>query len=301
MTEHANEEAEMTQEFGQLVRMLTGSGMQVHEANVRRQQARSAEQARMEQQRQGQEAAMAQMVSTTLQDRTFWATAGSEEIADHVTVAAHLSPTQHKAQKAYMQASDMLRNEYGINLEEINRDHPTALGDRHAALRDELDSYFQRQGVQHEQSPEPIALDPTFQLEAQDRPTIEHDAATFIGPAVSVDQEAGRLIRSEQASAAKADQYHAENQQDKKHALTETVTGGRESQAYQRVTPQQYEALRNTTSEWLADARHRQGLMFAKSTQDRVFNSRPSKIHMPKPQNRPFRGMNRQHNVGIAR
>lgn len=301
MSEQANEETELTQDFGQLVRVLTGSGMQVQEASIRREQLRSFEQSRMDQQRQGHDKAMAEMVNTTLQDRTFWATAGSEEIADHVTVAAHLSPTQHKAQKAYMQASDMLRNEYGINLEEINRDHPTALGDRHAALRDELDSYFQRQGVQHEQSPEPIALDPTFQLEAQDQPTIERDAATFIGPAVSVDQEAGRLIRSEQASAAKADQYHAENQQDKKHALTETVTGGRESQAYQRVTPQQYEALRNTTSEWLADARHRQGLMFAKSTQDRVFNSRPSKINMPKPKNKAFKGMDRRQDVGLAR
>lgn len=301
MSEHANEETEMTQEFGQLVRVLTGSGMQVQESNMRREQMRLYDQSRVDQQSMVQDKAMADMVSQTLHDRTFWATAGSEEIADNVTVAAHLSSTQDKAQKAYLHASDMLRNEYGINLEDINRDHPTALGDRHAALRDELDSYFQRQGVQHEQSPEPIALDTTFQLEAQDQPTIERDAATFIGPAVSVDQEAGRLIRSEQASAAKADQYHAEHQQDKNHALSEAVTGGRESKPYERLSSKQYEDLRSTTSEWLADTRHRQSLMFGKSTQDRVFNGRARKVNMPKPQNKAFRGMNRQHDVGLAR
>lgn len=301
MSEQANEETELTQDFGQLVRVLTGSGMQVQEASIRREQLRSFEQSRMDQQRQGHDKAMAEMVNETLHDRDFWATAGSEEIADNLAVAAHLGETQPKARSAYMHASDMLRNQYGINLEDINKDHPTSLNDRHAALRDELDSYFQRQGVQHEQSPEPIALDTTFQLEAQDQPTIERDAATFIGPAVSVDQEAGRLIRSEQASAAKADQYHAENQQDKKHALTETVTGGREPNPYQRVSREQYAELRHQTSEWLADARHRQGLMFAKSTQDRVFNSRPSKINMPKPKNKAFKGMDRRQDVGLAR
>lgn len=301
MSEHANEESEMSQEFGQLVRVLTGSGMQVQEANMRRKQARSIEQARMDQQRQAQDKAMAEMVNETLNDRNFWATAGAEEIADNVTVAAHLSPTQPKARTAYMHASDMLRNEYGINLEDINRDHPTSLSDRHVAIRDELDSFFERQRVQQERGGEPIVLDETFQLETEERLAIERNGPIVIEPSESTVQEEGQLLKDEQASSSKASQYQAEHQQDKNHALTESVIGGREPHPYQRVTSKQYEDLRSTTSEWLADTRHRQSLMFAKSTQDRVFNGRANNINMPKPQNKAFKGMNRGQDVGLTR
>ena len=301
MSEQANEETEMTQEFGQLVRVLTGSGMQVQEANMRREQMRLYDQSRVDQQRMVQDKAMADKVSQTLHDPTFWATAGSEEIADNVTVAAHLSPTQDKAQKAYLHASDMLRNEYGINLEDINRDHPTALSDRHAALRDELDSFFERQKLQNERTSEPIVLDETFQLETKEPLAIERNGPIVIEPSESTVQEEGQLLRDEQASAANADQYHAEHQQDKNHAMSEAVTGGRESKPYQRLSSKQYEDLRSTTSEWLADTRHRQSLMFGKSTQDRVFNGPAGKVNMPKPQNKAIRGTNRQHDVGLAR
>src|SRR5699024_6694280 len=184
MTENSNEETEMTQEFGQLVRVLTGSGMQMQEARMRRNYMRASEQARVEQQRQSQDKAMADMVHKTLHDREFWSTAGSEAIADNVIVAAHLGQTQPKAQAAYLHASDMLRNEYGINLEEINKDHPTSLSDRHAALRDELDSYFQRLRVQNERdsSSQRVVIEPSLVLDTKERLEIEGNNPIVMEP-----------------------------------------------------------------------------------------------------------------------
>lgn len=301
MSEHANEESEMSQEFGQLVRVLTGSGMQVQESRMRREQLRSWEQSRSEQQQQAQDKAMAELVNQRVHDRDFWATAGSEAVADNVTVAAHLSSTQPKAQKAYMYASDMLRNEYGINLEDINRDHPTSLNDRHAALRDALDSYFARQNMNTDRVAEPIVIDETLTVESKERLAIERDGPIVIEPSEPVEQDEAKLRQAEQASSAKADRHHAEHQQDQKHALTESMTGGREPHPYQRVSSQQYEQLRSTTSEWLANTRHRQSLMFAQSSKDRVFNGRAKQINMPKPQNKAFKGKNRQQDVGLVR
>lgn len=328
MTEQANEETELTQEFGQLVRVLTGSSMQVQEASTRRGQLRSFEQSQLEQQRRAQDKAMAEMVNETIHDRHFWATAGSEEIADNVTVAAHLSSTQDKAQKAYLHASDMLRNEYGINLEDINRDHPTALSDRHAALRDSLDSYFEGQRAQAgetdkaEQLVDKSKKQPTFQearewhakhfpdahreweMRYQYADTVDgkrNDERDLVDKMVSHRDAAREAAAEEQASLRKANQYHVEHQQDKNHAKSEAATGGREPNPYQRVTTEQYAQLRNTTSEWLATSRHRQGLMFAGSTKDRALNGRASKINMPKPQNKAYQGLNRQHDIGLTR
>src|SRR5690625_4181378 len=328
MSEVANEESELTQELGQLVRVLTGSGMQYQEARFRREQMRAAEQARMQQQQHAHNKALANLVHETLHDRQFWATAGSEAIADNVIAAAHLSQDHPKAQQAYMHAADMLRNDFGINLEDINRDHPTALSDRHAALRDSLDSYFEGQREQAgetdkaEQLVDKSKKQPTFQearewhakhfpdahreweMRYQYADTVDgkrNDERDLVDKMVSHRDAAREAAAEEQASLRKANQYHAEHQQDKNHAKSEAATGGREPNPYQRVTTEQYAQLRNTTSEWLATSRHRQGLMFAGSTKDRALNGRASKINMPKPQNKAYQGLNRQHDIGMAR
>lgn len=272
MSEVANEESELTQELGQLVRVLTGSGMQYQEARFRREQMRAAEQARMQQQQHAHNKALANLVHETLHDRQFWATAGSEAIADNVIAAAHLSQDHPKAQQAYMHAADMLRNDFGINLEDINRDHPTSLSDRHAALRDELDSYFERLRVQNERdsSSQRVVIEPSLVLDTKERLEIEGNNPIVMEPKEPPLQIEGKLLREEQASAAKAEQYAAEHRQDKLHAQTEAITGGREPYPYQRVTAEQYEQLRRTTAPMYAEVRQRQGLMFARSTRDGI-------------------------------
>ena len=293
MSQTANEESELTQEFGQLVRVLTGAGMQYQDARMRREQFRAFEQSRTEHQRQAHDKALADVVHDKLHDRHFWSSAGAEEIADNVIVATHLSQQHPKAQRAYMHASDMLRNEFGINLEDINRDHPSSLGDRHAALRDELDSYFERLRVQSERdsTPKKIVIEPSLVLETRERLAIEGKHPIVMEPKAPPLAIEGKLLREEKASGAKARQYEAEHQQDQKHAQTESTTGGRTPHPYQRVSAEQYEQLRRTTAPLYADIRQRQGLMFTRSAQDAVKQGLTSKFNKPgqlKPQIRSY-------------
>lgn len=146
-----NEESEMIGELGQTLRLALGSSLQVQEAHQRRldtaqraSQAESATTAAEAADRHRVEAAAARDVNTELYRREFWRTASAQSVADHVTVAAHLSPRHPEARTAWMHAADLLRNDYGINLEDINRDHPGSLVQRHAALRDAMDDYVAR-------------------------------------------------------------------------------------------------------------------------------------------------------------
>lgn len=151
MTTNANEETEMTQEFGQLVRILTGSSLQIREAAYHRNLAKAEVEAarRQEQERQQQEQLMAEAVNEKLRSESLWANQDATEIADHVIVAAHLGETHETALSGYHYASDMLRDNYGINLAEMNRDHPTAWADQHAALQQALrDHYAAQQALQ---------------------------------------------------------------------------------------------------------------------------------------------------------
>lgn len=69
---------------------------------------------------------------------------GSEAIADNFAIATHLKDRHPEAAAAHTHMKDLLRNDYGINIEDINRDHPTALVDQHRALRDPLDDHFNK-------------------------------------------------------------------------------------------------------------------------------------------------------------
>src|SRR5690625_4565657 len=80
-----NEETEMTQEFGKLVRILTGSSMQMREAAYRLSivKAEAEYQRQAEQQRQQQEQFMAESVNEKLRSESLWANHNATEIADH--------------------------------------------------------------------------------------------------------------------------------------------------------------------------------------------------------------------------
>src|SRR5699024_1606064 len=137
----ANEESEISEGMGRMLRTAMAGGMQMREAAARRQQAQQSQAQQADQQNQAQASKVATALRQDAYSREFWRTAGSEAIADRMTVAGQYSGQQPEARSAYMHMSDVLRNAYGINIEQRNRDHPTSVTDRHHALRDALDDY----------------------------------------------------------------------------------------------------------------------------------------------------------------
>jgi hypothetical protein len=330
MTTNPNEETEMTQEFGQLVRILTGSSMQMREAAYRRSivKAEAESQRQAEQQRQHQEQLMAESVNEKLRSESLWANQDATEIADHVIVAQHLGKTHDAALSGYNYAADMLRDNYGINLAEMNRDHPTASADQHQALRDALESYFQRHRAQAEESITGKEIQPEQLDQKSKTPTIAearawnaehfpeaHDAweleyshtDTSVGRQQMRDQlinkmERHQAVAEEQASLRKAEQYHGEQLQDEQHAHQEASTGGREPQPYQRVTDAQREQL-NSQNPGYGDTRQRQGKQFTKSSQERVNDtaSSPRSGRAVKQSSQANRRLANQKDLGVSR
>src|SRR5690625_5161762 len=266
MADISNEEIELTQEFGQLVRVLTGSSMQLREAALR---GVSSDFQAHEDQRQQQQL-LAESVNEKLRSEGLWARQDPTEIADHVIVSAHLGQTNETALGGYAYASDMLRDNYGINLEEMNKDHPTSFNDKHTALANALDSYFERRRAQAEegitgeankaeQHVEQRSKNPTLQEartwhaehfpEAHDAWEQEYNHTdTSDGRRQAERRLVNKMVShldaaEEQASLRKADQYHAEDQMDKRHTFTESQTGGRQPDPYQRVNDTQRDQL----------------------------------------------------------
>lgn len=303
MTTNPNEETEMTQEFGQLVRILTGSSMQMREAAYRRSivKAEAESQRQAEQQRQQQEQFMAESVNEKLRSESLWANQDATEIADHVIVAGHLGQTHDVALSGYNYAADMLRDNYGINLAEMNRDHPTAWADRHEALQQALSDHFEAK--QREAEAEQLSNQPEQQ--PQD---LESEAAAVSSQSQHEQQaqelqgEAAAARQSEEANVQRAEDYAAEQSQDGRHTQQEASTGGREPHPYQRVTDAQREKL-NSQNPGYGDTRHRQGKQFTKSSQERVNDtaSSPRSGRAVKQSSQAHRRLANQKDLGVSR
>lgn len=143
------EETEIVQDLGRTARLILGSGMQATEQAQRRSHLEGQERLAQEQRAHAalladaaRERSMIEQIRRDFSSTPFWKNAGSESIADRMTVAAELAARHPEAGRTYMDGADRIRNQFGINIEDINRDHPTAPADRHAALRDALDDYF---------------------------------------------------------------------------------------------------------------------------------------------------------------
>lgn len=269
----------MAAQFGNMLRVAMGSGMQLREAQARREQMQAAESTAQADQQTRAEANVAAMVNREMYNPEFWRTAGSESIADRVTVAAHLAGAHPEARGAWMHAADVLRNDYGINLELMNKDHPTTLVDRHAALRDALDDYFARQRLDAEAD---HALAPRAE---QEQSTDRDDELGAVTPSDATAQttdadqaasqkaerEADAKAVDEDAHLALADRYGSEAQQDEVHAQAEEQTGGRLSNQYQRVTDAQLAQIeRHANTPELATVRSQQADFFPRSTAERI-------------------------------
>lgn len=137
-----DDESQIAEDFGMMVRMVTGASMQLRENQLRARamQVQSVQSAGTEEARVRANAA--RVVQHDLYSRDFWRHAGSESIADRLAVAAALGSNEPAARSAWMHGADVLRSEFGIDLQEINRAHPSSLEQRHAALRDALDDHF---------------------------------------------------------------------------------------------------------------------------------------------------------------
>lgn len=138
-----DEESQIAEDFGRMVRIATGSALQVAEARSRRSQVTAGASQAERRDRERMEANAARVVQHDLYRNDFWKNAGSESIADRMSVAASLADRDPAAQSAWMHGADTIRNTYGVDVERINREHPGSLEERHAALRDALDDRLQ--------------------------------------------------------------------------------------------------------------------------------------------------------------
>lgn len=274
------EESEMAAQFGNVLRLAMGSGMQIREAQARRAQMQAAERAAETDRQARAEAGVAALVNRELYSREFWRTAGSESIADRVTVAAHLSGAHPEARGAWMHAADVLRNDYRINLETMNKDHPTSLVDRHAALRDALDDYFARHRLDAETDQ---ALSPTTEQEqrrdnelgADTQPdTVTQTSEADLTASQTAEKDADAKAVDEEAHLALADRYGADAQQDRTNVQAEEQADARNPNQYQRVTDAQLEQIeRHANAPQLALVRARQAAGFPQPTAERITNS----------------------------
>lgn len=305
----ANEESEIFDSLGRISRTAAAGTMQSAEMASRReqmsqsikdneaaQQQRHAEtMQRLADRDHKQEANLAQVIRNDAYQRHFWAHAGSEQIADYMTASAHLAPRHAEARSASMHISDVLRNDYGINIEQMNRDHPTSLMDRHHALRDALDDYFNRHRMDTEADQARGQESATIDGEAERAPKAEtvaaHESENMQGPVV-VDGEAERSPESQTGSTeetqarvesaearsdqkdslAAAQQYKEEARQDAAHTRAEEATGGRQPNPYQRSTDTDLAAV-GVRDPQAAGVRTRTRQNFPQPSKQRIFDT----------------------------
>lgn len=231
----ANEESEIAEGFSRALRMALTSGMQGREAMLRRQQTQEQAGQRQTQQQQATEAKVADVLRQDAYSKEFWRTATTEQIADQVTVAGHLSQDHPAARSAYLHMSDVLRDDYGINIEQMNRDHPTSAEDRHAALRDALDDYYAKhrldaeadQGLNQAQAERESAELSAEAGDPQDAEAAEQRAEHLEAGAQQSAAQAESAASSEQDHLAEAERRGSEVQQDSSNTLAEEQGGGR--------------------------------------------------------------------------
>lgn len=242
-----------------------------------------------------QEATLAQVMRSDAYQRHFWSHAGSEQIADYMTASAHLAPRHAEARSAYMHISVVLRNDYGINIEQMNRDHPTSLMDRHHALRDALDDYFNRHRMDAEadqaRGQEATSLEGGAERTESAEAAVNSASESTQQPVVA-GSEAARSPESQSSSAdetqareaaaqarsdkldsvADAQQYKGEARMDAAHTRAEEATGGQQPHPYRRSTDANLAAIEAKNPQ-AAGVRSRTRANFPQSPKQRIFST----------------------------
>lgn len=156
-----DEESDISMEFGRVLRMALGAALQAKEAADRRaaNQDPTAQTHRMQQQ-------LASVLKKDMAAPGF-VKMSSQQIADRMTVASELSARHPDASKAFMAGSDRLRNELGINVEDIYKNHPQSVEERYHALRNAIDDYQASARLNQEASAERGQDEPEASLQAE--------------------------------------------------------------------------------------------------------------------------------------
>ncbi|MGX1751427.1 hypothetical protein [Glutamicibacter protophormiae] len=168
-----DEESDISMEFGRVLRMALGAALQAKEAADRRaaNQDPTAQTHRMQQQ-------LASVLKKDMAAPGF-VKMSSQQIADRMTVASELSARHPDASKAFMAGSDRLRNELGINVEDIYKNHPQSVEERYHALRNAIDDYQASARLNQEASAESGQDEPeaSTQAEAKEEQSQAHEEA----------------------------------------------------------------------------------------------------------------------------
>ena len=214
MNDH--EESEIMQDFGQILRTVMGSGMQAGEQAQRRAAMRAQEQSVSE----AKERAVAQMIGQDFASDKFWRAAGSEAVADRMTLSLELA-TKHgassEATRDFMTGADRIRNEYGINVEDINNDHPSSAVDRHHALRDALDDHL----ADERANAEAQSLDASQEHESNpNQPDAIHEAESDPDQGAERGHDVAQAKENEAAHLGQAEQFEGEKNLDQKNTET---------------------------------------------------------------------------------
>lgn len=142
----SDEETEIGQDFDRVLRASLMAAMQVREAAQRRAQQSQQLQQQEAQQRQAREIRVAEAMNKDIHRTSFWNEATNERLANTYSVVAHLSAHGHpEAQSAHAAMTDRLRTRFGININDLNRDHPDVPAKLHEALIAALDDVRQNQ------------------------------------------------------------------------------------------------------------------------------------------------------------
>lgn len=286
-----NEESEITESIAIMARTLTGSAMQARESSARRHQMEAQWKTTLEERDHRQEAQLASSLRQEVYSREFWRTASSENIADHMTVAAHLGQRHPDARMAAMHTADVLRNDYGINVELLNRDHPDSLEGRHHALRDALNDHFSKEraetdadqarvNAQRESAAPEVAAAEITPAESEAEQTTgqtTEQTTEKAAAAAPAEQEQNAEVKeatdradaartSETANLAAADRAGSEVHQDREHARAEETTGGRQPGSYTRISKQELNEIQKLDPALVA-VRQRQARDFPMSAQ----------------------------------
>lgn len=187
-----DEESEISSEFGRVLRMVMGAAMQAKEASERRSQ---------DQFRQSEQ--LAAVLKKDMSSPSFTQLSGAQ-IADRMTVASELAGAHRTAAHAFMAGSDRLRNEMGINVEDLYKNHPQSAEERHAALRHAIDDYQASARLSQEAAAE-------HETAAQ-----EPDGSEAEASAARLDDQAAEREESAETHLAASEQAEAEVQLDER-------------------------------------------------------------------------------------
>lgn len=179
-----DEESDISMEFGRVLRMSLGAAMQVKEAFDRR----AANQNPVVQTHRAQQQ-LAAVLKKDVASPDF-TKLSSQQIADRMTVASELSANHRDASTAFMSGSDRLRNELGINIEDIYKNHPQSAEERHQAVRNAIDDYHASARLNQEAAVERGQGEPEAATQAE----IKEDQAQEWEEAAE-----GHLAKAEQA------------------------------------------------------------------------------------------------------